>query len=76
MKKDIYERTFEGKKSESMEAEHLDSWEAFEGVVKRNNIETEELKNSTQTIMSTTAIIYRGQADSRWHLERTLERKV
>ena len=59
-----------------METYNLDSWEAFEEVVRRSNIETEELKRSRQTIGSTTQIIYRGQADSRWHLESVLERKV
>lgn len=59
-----------------METHNLDSWEAFEEVVNQSNIETEELKKSKPTISSTTPIIYRGQADSRWELESTLERKV
>jgi hypothetical protein len=59
-----------------METHNLDSWEAFEEVVNQRNIETEEFKKSRETISSTTPIIYRGQADSRWHLESTLERKV
>ena len=59
-----------------MKEDNLDSWEAFEEVVKKSNIETEELKKSRQAIYSTTQIIYRGQADSRWHLESALERKV
>jgi hypothetical protein len=59
-----------------METHNLDSWEAFEEIVKRCNIETEELNKSKHTIGSTTAIIYRGQADSIWHLESALERKV
>lgn len=59
-----------------MKTHDLDSWEAFEEVVKHNAIETEELKESKQTIGSTTQVIYRGQADSRWCLESVLERKV
>ncbi len=59
-----------------METHNLDSWEAFEEVVNQRNIETEELKKSEQTILSTTPIIYRGQADSIWHLKSVLERKV
>ena len=59
-----------------MKPHNLDSWEAFEEVVKQSNIETEELKKSRQTISSTTRIIYRGQADSRWHLKNTLEQRV
>ncbi len=59
-----------------METHNLDSWEEFGEVVKQSNIETEELKKSKQTISCTTQIIYRGQADSRWHLESLLGRKV
>lgn len=59
-----------------MKTHNLYSWEAFEEVAKQSNIETEELKKSRQTISSTTPIIYRGQADSEWHLESVLERKV
>jgi len=59
-----------------METDDLDSWEEFEEVVKQIKIETEELKKSRQIISLTTPIIYRGQADSRWHLESVLERKV
>ena len=56
-----------------METHNLDSWEAFEEVVRQNNIKTEELKKCRQTIGLTTPIIYRGQADSKWHLESVLE---
>jgi len=59
-----------------MKTHNLDSWEEFEEVVKQIKIETEELKKSRQTISLTTPIIYRGQSDSRWHLESVLERKV
>jgi len=59
-----------------METDNLDSWEAFEDVVNQRNIKTEEFKKSRETISSTTPIIYRGQADSRWHLESDLERKI
>ena len=59
-----------------MKTYDLDSWEAFGEVVKQSNIETEELRKSAQTISSTTPIIYRGQADSIWHLKSVLERKV
>lgn len=59
-----------------METYNLDSWDAFEEVVKQSNIETEELKKSRKTSASTTTVLYRGQSDSRWNLESTLERKV
>lgn len=59
-----------------METHNLDSWEAFEDVVNQIDIKTEELKKSKQTIQSTSPVIYRGQADSKWHLESTLERKL
>ena len=59
-----------------MEAHNLNSWEAFEEVVRQNDIKTKKLKESEQTILSTTPIIYRGQADSRWHLESVLEQKI
>lgn len=59
-----------------MKTHDLDSWEDFEEVIKQGNIETEKLRKSKQTIGFTTTINYRGQADSRWHLESTLERKV
>jgi len=62
--------------SSPMEKVDLDSWGAFEEVVKKNNTETEELRESNQTIQKTAKIIYRGQADSGWHLESTLERKL
>ncbi len=42
-----------------MKTHNLDSWEAFEEVVKQSSIETEELKESNQTIGLTTPIIYR-----------------
>jgi len=59
-----------------METHDLDSWEAFEEAIKKNNLETEKLRKSKKTICSTTPIIYRGQADSRWDLESVLGRKV
>jgi len=59
-----------------METHNLDSWEDFEEIVRQGNIETDKLKKSKQAISSTTPIIYRGQADSRWHLESLLGRKV
>ncbi len=59
-----------------MKTHNLDSWQAFEEVVNQRNIETEKFKKSMETISSTSPIIYRGQADSRWELESTLERKV
>ncbi len=59
-----------------METNNLSSWEAFEDVVRQNNIETEGLRESKQTISSTSPIIYRGQADSSWELKSDLERKV
>ena len=66
------------KKSEGqfMEPHNLDSWEAFEEVIRQGDIDTEELRESQQIVHSTSPIIYRGQADSRWGLESSLERKL
>lgn len=58
-----------------MEPRNLDSWEAFEDVVKQGDIETEQLKKNKQTTF-TSSIIYRGQANARWYLKSTLEQKV
>lgn len=58
-----------------MKTRNLDSWEAFEDVVKQGNIKTEQLKKNEQTT-SPTSIIYRGQANAEWELKNTLEQKV
>jgi len=59
-----------------MKTHNLDSWEAFEEVVKQNDIKTRELKQSEQTILSTTPVLFRGQKNAEWELESTLERKA
>ena len=57
-----------------MKEENAPSWEKFETILHR--IEGMRQKTHEQSALIVSDLLYRGQADSRWRLETTLERSV
>jgi hypothetical protein len=57
-----------------MKEENATSWEEFETIL--HGIEAVRQKAYEQTDVGVSDLLYRGQADSRWRLETTLERSV
>lgn len=57
-----------------MKEENATSWEEFETILHR--IEGVRQKAHEQSAVWVSDLLYRGQADSRWRLETTLERSV
>lgn len=57
-----------------MKEENAPSWEEFEAILHR--IESMRQKAHKRSAVIVSDLLYRGQADSRWRLETTLERSV
>ena len=55
-----------------MEEIFVEKWEQFEGYLSRLDCELEELRK--ETALDVSVPLFRGQADSDWKLETTLER--
>lgn len=59
----------------NIKPENLDNWEQFLNIIEHNKKETQSYRDNKNAIWHTSDILYRGQANSEWQLESTLERR-
>ena len=59
-----------------MTEETAASWEDFETILRKREDQRQKVQKRQKEGQYVSELFYRGQADSRWHLETTLERSV